>query len=977
MRRRYPLHIHISSCFLTLILVVCVVLGGIGYRLSSGLLEKSATDLTAAVSREALLEMRRIIEAAEVATRLLSLQDVTTATSHRQRLDSLDFLRQALDSSSALSALYVGYDNGDFFLLGRIGHGSAAERSRAPAGAVYVVQSIERAGAAPQGRLIYFDARLQRLREDDRPAYAADFDPRRRPWFQQGLASSTQVRTPPYLFYSSQKVGTTLARRSGNGRSVVGADILLDTLGATLARQKVTPTGEMVLVNSQGYALAYGDASRMRVASTADDGQPALTRLDELGAPVLRPLLATVRSMQGATTRTLPVEVAGTHWRASINPLLLEGVPPLYLVTAIPEHELMADAYRLIQHSAVATLLVLLFTIPLTWGLARSISRSLGSLASQAEAIRHFDFAQPIAVHSSIREVNELALTMVGMKQTIHRFLDISQTMSAEQNFDRLLPRLLADTISACGAAAGILYLAEDSELRSAVALDRAEVPLAGQLSAFGIDHAGPLLTAALADGMAHAAPLEAADRLRLGLAAAELMSASHAIAVPLINRKRELVGAMLLFCEGAPDSGRLSFVKALCGSAAMSLESKALIKAQKDLFEAFIRLIAAAIDAKSPYTGGHCARVPELTKMLAAAACAAKSGPYKDFALTDDDWESVHIAAWLHDCGKVTTPEYVVDKATKLETIHDRIHEVRMRFEVLKRDAEIICLQAIAAGEGEASARRRLAAELQRIDDDFSFVAACNEGGECMAAAKIDRLQEIARRTWMRTLDDRIGISSEEKRRKAGTPGAVLPVVEALLADKPEHLFTRRAQDQMPADNRWGFRMAVPALLYNRGELYNLAVERGTLSAEERYKINEHIVQTLVMLSQLPFPRHLRQVPEIAGGHHEKLDGSGYPRQLRREEMSPLARMVAIADIFEALTAVDRPYKKGKTLSEATAIMSLMQQEQHIDGELFTLFLRSGVYLDYARRFMQPEQIDAVDVDRLLEASVPAGLRH
>jgi hypothetical protein len=213
------------------------------------------------------------------------------------------------------------------------------------------------------------------------------------------------------------------------------------------------------------------------------------------------------------------------------------------------------------------------------------------------------------------------------------------------------------------------------------------------------------------------------------------------------------------------------------------------------------------------------------------------------------------------------------------------------LRVKLKARDAEILCLQAIAAGEGEASARQLppgyrvpLAADRRRFFLRRGLRAAVwlpNEGGEFMAAAKIDRLQTIARRTWMRTLDDRIGISSEEKLRKAGTPGAALPVVEALLADKPEHLFARRVQDEMPADNRWGFRMAVPALLYNRGELYNLAVERGTLSAEERYKINEHIVQTLVMLSQLPFPRHLRQVPEIAGGHHEKLDGSGYPRQL------------------------------------------------------------------------------------------------
>ncbi|HRE18935.1 MAG TPA: HD domain-containing phosphohydrolase, partial [Rhodocyclaceae bacterium] len=422
--------------------------------------------------------------------------------------------------------------------------------------------------------------------------------------------------------------------------------------------------------------------------------------------------------------------------------------------------------------------------------------------------------------------------------------------------------------------------------------------------------------------------------------------------------------------CATATDDSRLSFVQALSGSAAVSLESKALIKAQKDLFEAFIQLIAAAIDAKSPYTGGHCARVPELTKMLARAACAADSGPYRDFQLSEDDWEAVHVAAWLHDCGKVTTPEYVVDKATKLETIHDRIHEVRTRFEVLKRDAQITCLQAIASGEDEQSARQRLAVDLQQIDDDFAFVAACNEGGEYMAPERLERLQAIARRTWLRTLDDRIGISQEEKLRKAATPVATLPVVEPLLADRPEHRIARPAHDSLTDDDPRGFRMPVPALLYNRGELYNLSVGRGTLSEEERYKINEHIVQTLIMLWQLPFPRHLKHVPDIAGGHHEKMDGSGYPRRLRGDEMNPLARMMAIADIFEALTAIDRPYKKGKTLSEAIAIMSRMQQEQHIDADLFALFLRSGVYLDYARTSMRPEQIDAVDLDRVLGRS-------
>jgi hypothetical protein len=238
------------------------------------------------------------------------------------------------------------------------------------------------------------------------------------------------------------------------------------------------------------------------------------------------------------------------------------------------------------------------------------------------------------------------------------------------------------------------------------------------------------------------------------------------------------------------------------------------------------------------------------------------------------------------------------------------------------------------------------------------------------MAPERIARLQEIATRTWTRTLDDRLGISHEEKLRKERSPAPALPVSEPLLADRPEHLIERPTRERMAADNPWGIRMEVPELLYNRGELYNLAVARGTLSAEERYKINEHIVQTLIMLSQLPFPKHLRQVPEIAAGHHEKMDGSGYPRRLVRDEMSPVARMMAIADIFEALTAADRPYKQGKTLAEAIRIMSFMKQDQHIDPDLFDLFLRSGVYREYAERFLAPGQIDEVDISAYVAAT-------
>ncbi|MCB1942965.1 MAG: HAMP domain-containing protein, partial [Candidatus Accumulibacter sp.] len=692
MRQRYPLHIHISTLFLALILVVCGVLAAIGYKLSSELLEAAAADRTTRISREARIEMKRIVEPAEVATRLLSLQQLTQARSLEQRLQSLEFLRQALASSPALSSLYVGYATGDFFLLGRVGHGADSEAARVPATAAYVVQSIERAGIAPRGRFIYFDAALRALREDDRPDYAATYDPRRRIWFAEAMASSEQIKTPPYLFFSSRKVGVTLANQASGGQAVAGADILLHSLGQMLAKQRVTPGMQLAIVDAKGYALAYEDTSRLVRAAAEADGAPTLARLDQLGVPALVPLLAAVtghaNKHPGQETQTLRLDVDGVAWRASISPLGPEDdANPLYLVTTIPESELMAGALKLTQHSAIATLIVLLLTIPFTWLLARSISRSLGRLAGEAEKIRRFEFSQPIAIDSAIKEVNQLAVTMEAMKHTIRRFLDISHAVAAEQSFDRLLPRLLAETLSASEARAGVLYLAEGKQLLPASVVDSGGAAPAAELPAVELSSAGPLLGAALADGVARAGRLQREDVASLGGLGAGL---GEAIAVPLLNRQAELVGAILLLCDAPSDDARLSFVKAFSGSAAVSLESKALIKAQKDLFEAFIQLIATAIDAKSPYTGGHCARVPELTRMLAEAACKDDRGAYRDFQLSDDDWEALHVAAWLHDCGKVTTPEYVVDKATKLETINDRIHEVRMRFEVLKRDAEI-----------------------------------------------------------------------------------------------------------------------------------------------------------------------------------------------------------------------------------------------------------------------------------------------
>ena len=397
----------------------------------------------------------------------------------------------------------------------------------------------------------------------------------------------------------------------------------------------------------------------------------------------------------------------------------------------------------------------------------------------------------------------------------------------------------------------------------------------------------------------------------------------------------------------------------------ASAIENQRLLEEQKQLLEAFIELIAGAIDAKSPYTGGHCQRVPELAKMLTEAACAQQQGPFRDFSLNDEEWEAIHIASWLHDCGKVTTPEFVVDKATKLETIYDRIHEIRTRFEVLKRDAHIEALAARLPASERQAAEEALASHWQTLDEEFAFVAECNLGGEWMAPEKLARLDAIAKRSWLRTLDDRLGISQEERKRHPGP--SPLPCREQLLADKPVHLIPRPDQDNLARNNPWGFKVRVPTHLYNRGEHYNLAIGRGTLTEEERYKINEHIIQTIRMLERLPFPRHLSKVPEIAGGHHERMDGTGYPRQLQGGQMSIPARIMAIADIFEALTASDRPYKSGKTVSQSLGIMQKMVEEQHIDPTLFALFIESGVWRDYARRFLAPEQLDETACQSLL----------
>lgn len=970
-QRRYPLYLHISTLFLLLLLLVGCSLGWLAYSRSTRIIEDAIEDTFSRIVRESESQLGRVMAPAQTAISLLADQRVVRANSLAERLESLGFFTRAIESADAATALYVGYDSGDFFLVRKISASDDARALRTPPGTHYLVQSVESLGDGKVGLFIYFDGDLREISREARVEYSA-FDPRERTWFRGVRAASGPVRTDPYVFFTTRKLGITLARPTSNPRAVVGIDIRLETLAEVLEQQKLTPGTELALYNAKHLLLAYSDTAHFARWVLARD--PAnLTTLEALNSDVLTqaasvPLADTVRH------RPLAVQAGGRAWHALSVQLPGGEVDPVFLSFAVPDDELLRHARALRTQLLAATVVLLLLAVPLTLWLSRLVAKPLRSLMDEAERIRHFEFTRPIDVRSMVLEVDALGKTMQGMKRTIRRFLDISAAIAAEDDFARLMARLLDEMVAAAEAQAGILLLADaEGGALEATALHQGGVSRVhtGSPRVRLLD--GPVLLREVLSQphtAAQTGTLRRAELARWGDAAAALMAQDEtqdAIGVALHNRAHKLVGALILIGGGQGDEAKRSFLSALSGTAAVSLESRELIQAQKDLFEAFIRLIASAIDAKSPYTGGHCARVPELTKMLARAACEADSGPFREFALSADEWEAVHVAAWLHDCGKVTTPEYVVDKATKLETLYDRIHEIRMRFEVLKRDAEIEALRAQLKGADPTATRAALAQALSQLDDEFAFVARCNEGGEAMAEADIARLREIGTRTWQRTLDDRLGVSHEELARKAGADAGALPVAEPLLADKPEHRIRRGPQDRLPEDNPWGFRLDPPELLYDRGELKNLSVPRGTLTAEDRYKINDHIVQTIIMLSRLPFPKHLQKVPEIAGGHHETMDGKGYPKHLTREQMSPLARMMAVADIFEALTAIDRPYKKGKTLSEAIAIMDRMRQAGHIDPDVFELFLRSGIYRHYAERFMAPEYIDVVAVERYL----------
>lgn len=666
--------------------------------------------------------------------------------------------------------------------------------------------------------------------------------------------------------------------------------------------------------------------------------------------------------------------------------LLLQLVPILALTVGVPP-----------VVSLCLSIGIVLCTMPLVLNGMESLDRTITSLVQDTQKIRQMDFSgelQPASMFAEIETLNRNHIEMKAALQSQTRALQISQMklsslvengllLSSERNRDALLRHILMQGKRICNAQAATMYLkTEHNTLRFALRsmddeLPTIEIPLHDPQSGLPNERHVSTYTA-LHNETVVIDDVYAESRFDLsGTRSFDSDSGFHTVSmltVPLAPRGGEVIGVLQFMNALDTETGEViafspqvvSFIGALASQAAVALENHNLIDSQRALIDGMIEILAGAIDAKSPYTGAHCERVPELAMMLAEAASNVSEGPLENFRFTTaDEWREFRIGAWLHDCGKITTPEHVVDKATKLETIYNRIHEVRMRFEVLLRDAQIERLQRVLDGDDRLEADAQYQDLVQTLQNEFAFIAECNIGGELMNPEHVGTLRKAGERTWLRHFDDRLGLSPAELARVAELPMAPLPAVERLLADKQQHIFPR--PDTKALDPKYGFKINVPEHLYNYGELYNLSISRGTLTEEERFKINEHIIQTIVMLENLPLPSNLKRVPEYAGTHHETLLGTGYPRQLDKSQLSIPARIMAIADIFEALTASDRPYKRAKTLSESIEILANLRDKGHIDADLFALFLQAGLPMRYAERHLHPDQIDAIDVRRFL----------
>jgi HD-GYP domain-containing protein (c-di-GMP phosphodiesterase class II) len=940
---KLPLHVPIAVLFSLLILVVGGLISVYHFHQTSRLLSYDHDRLFAEIAGRAHASLSHATTTVKNTFILLGESTIADAISLPQRLVFLEQLTSILESDSLTESVAVGYDSGDLLIVQRAKPGTAV-----PQGAVWEVQNIDGSITPTTLQLQYFDKSLHFIASQFRSSEG--YEPRRTNWYRDAATTNRLIVTQPYALHASGAQGVSFAKR--NGGVVLAIDVSLSAISKLLAGNSMSPSSNLLLLDEHGVILT---AAHGTTGDTVTDTGAAAGAIE-----------ASWRDYPTGTSISKKVSAQSRSWLVALASMPGFGGKAWTLGIAAPEDEVFAEAYRQRQHAFFFTFIAVLLSIPIAWLISRTLTSPLQRLANDARSITALRFDNPVTTRSAILEVDQLATTMIMMQGAVSRFLELGRSLGSAQAVSEVLREVVAGSREVSSAPWGVVSVV----LKEGSAALRVE-PESFDLAADESKSMHPLVLAAFNE---HAHLLETADgplSLAVALPNGEVI---QLLGIPLRTPQHEHLGVLLLADRRSNTSGLsraevAGFLLALAGTAAIALQNQKLLSSRKELLQAVIRMIAKTIDAKSPYTGKHCSRVPELAYSLAQAADLAKTGPFAGFHLSTTDWEALDIAAWLHDCGKLTTPEFVVDKATKLETLYNRIHEIRMRFEVLKRDAEIAYWKDRFEHPGEADLlREHLGATRRSIDDDYNFVAQCNLGSHPLTEADLERLAKISQRTWLRTLDDRIGLSRDELERKSRSPAVPLPAEEPVLADRTEHILERNGN--MLKDVLPGLKMQIPDHLYDFGELHNLSIDRGTLTEEERFKINEHIIQTIVMLNSLPYPPDLANVPEIAGGHHETMDGSGYPLGLKRDQMSIQARIIAIADVFEALTAFDRPYKQHQPVTTALSIMAKMRNAGKLDADLFNLFLTSDVWKEYAERNLREPTCD-VDVSQYVSTNI------
>lgn len=991
--RGYPLRYTIAFVFTLLAVASGIALIGFNYVSNRHATIIATHGLLELIGQQVSLQVTESIFAVQGVVNISSKTIHSNGLKFDERLGLIEHFVEILRHNSRIASMTVADVDGDFFMVRSVENSPAAAASfKVPPGTCFIVQGIDRdLDELVAENILFLDDKLFVVAEQT--LNETSYDHRHQPWFKASIYTHGIVTTDYYLLFGTKEVGLTIARRLKEGHGVVAADLTLRDISGRLAQQRITPSSELILLDGEGTIVSHSDFGKIAPHLQSALLQVAqMPKLNDFDTPLYAELAGILAQKTSAGPFTLTKVPRAMLGYLSVIPF--QKGRQLYLASLIPRDELLHDIIRLRNQSILISLGLLAITILIVLYLSKRISGSLRLLARAAQQIREFKLDAPIDVRTRILEVNDLAQTMAMMKASIEQFLKISRALSEEKDVGALLDMILVEAREVSASAAGAIGLSTKDDRFLEIAIvhnDETGERLGGsssqKVSNGPLDLLGPIESNRKPSAIRHAIltgevvqvdNMEKEERFDFGeirhCFEKENFRCHSLLIVPLVNQKKEIVGTLQLVNPRKKTDGMqafssdiVSYIKALSSDAAVALDNRRLLKAQRDLTDAIVHLIAGSIDAKSPFTSRHCQRVPIVVRMLAEAAQASKEKPFADFSLNADENYALHLASWLHDCGKLTTPEYVIDKATKLETITDRIHEIRMRFEVLWRDAQIDYYKTLSK---EEDAPEKLACQLAQRHDElqeaFAFVAQCNIGGECMSADRLERLREIGRQTWMRHFDDRLGISQAELARKPQGPQA-LPVQERLLADKPEHLVRRQGNGFSFEETIQGFAMDVPAFEANHGELVNLSIPQGTLTSEERFTINNHIIQTIRMLSTLPWPRELQQVPDWAGNHHETYCGEGYPRRLKGKDLSVPERIMAVADVFEALTAADRPYKEPRRLSETIQTMKTMCDRGHLCPDVFRLLLTTGVYRQYADKYLDSKQIDEIDVNAIL----------